>query len=78
MSLYGTRDAAANFQEEVRILMKNARFRIGRYNPCTFCHPKTNLKVICHGGDFVSSADEASLVWLKTEMKKRFESKIHM
>ncbi len=36
MSLYGTRDAAANFQDEVRGFMVSMGFRQGKYNPCTF------------------------------------------
>ena len=36
--LYGTRDAAANFQKEVTKFMTRNGFRAGRYNPCTFYH----------------------------------------
>ena len=38
MSLYGTRDAAANFQKEVKRFMTNCGFETGVYNPCTFYH----------------------------------------
>ena len=34
MSLYGTRDAAMNWQEEVAREMNKWGFRKGRYNPC--------------------------------------------
>ena len=34
MSLYGTRDAAMNWQEEVAKEMRRLGFRRGRYNPC--------------------------------------------
>ena len=33
MSLYGTRDAAANFQSEIKKLMVKAGFKVGLYNP---------------------------------------------
>ena len=38
MSLYGTRDAAANFQEEVAKFMEQIRHKQGKYNPCTYWH----------------------------------------
>ena len=55
--------------------MKNAGFKIGRYNPCTFWHPKKDLKVNCHGDVFVSSGSESDFLWLKTEMEKSLEIK---
>ena len=39
MSLYGTRDAAKNWQEEVGAMMKSWGFAQGRYNPCLYYHP---------------------------------------
>ena len=36
MSLYGTRDAAANFQNEVKIFMRGLGFQAGKYNTCTY------------------------------------------
>ena len=38
MSLFGTRDAAMNWQEEVAREMLKAGFRRGRYNPCLYFH----------------------------------------
>ena len=35
-SLYGTRDAAANFQKEVNGFTKKIGFQVGKYNPCTY------------------------------------------
>ena len=32
-SLYGTRDAAASFQKEVKKVMVKSGFTVGRYNP---------------------------------------------
>ena len=43
MSLYGTRDASANFQKEVKEFMLRIGFRQGRYNPCTFWHPERGI-----------------------------------
>ena len=38
MSLYGTRDAAMNWQEEVAREMRKLGFRRGKYNPCLYYH----------------------------------------
>ena len=38
MSLYGTRDAAMNWQEEVAKEMRQWWFQRGRYNPCLYWH----------------------------------------
>ena len=54
-SLYGTRDAANNFQDEVAKVMRAAGFSRGRYNPCTYWHAKKGLKTMVHGDDFVTS-----------------------
>ena len=40
MSLYGTRDAATNFQQEVKKLMVANGFTQGVYNPCTYFNRK--------------------------------------
>ena len=40
MSLYGTRDAALNFQQEVRRFMEDCGFKTGKYN----------VKVVIKGG----------------------------
>ncbi len=54
MSLYGTRDAAANFQEEVSRFISENGFLKGKYNPCTFLHPSKGLRTLVHGDDFVT------------------------
>ena len=54
MSLYGTRDAAKNWQDEVARMMKIWGFRQGQYNPCLYHHDKWQLATLVHGDDFVS------------------------
>ena len=43
MSLYGTRDAAANFQAEVKKFMIGQGFKVGKYNSSTFFHKRVNV-----------------------------------
>ena len=78
MSLYGTRDAAANFQNEVKIFMKGLGFQAGKYNTCTYWHRDKDVKTMVHGDDFVSSGAEEDLRWLEEQMKVRFEIKTQM
>ena len=70
MSLYGTRDAAANFQEEVRKFMVGIGFRRGRYNVSTFHHEARGLKVLVHGDDFVSSGERGEAEWFREQFEK--------
>ena len=54
MSLYGTRDASTNCQEEVAKDMRSWGFVRGRYNPCLYFHKGRNLRMFLHGDDFAT------------------------
>ena len=60
-SLYGTRDAAMNWQEEVAKEMGKWGFRRGQYNPCLYSHDEWKIQVFRHGDDFASVGSIASL-----------------
>ena len=55
-SLYGTRDAAANFQAEVRAFMLASGFAQSRYSPIIFWHEGWDLKTLVHGDVFCLQA----------------------
>ena len=74
-SLYGTRDASANWQEEVAKCMKEWGFVTGLYNPCMFHHPSRDILCLVHGDDFVSVGCPEMLRWLKSKLQGRFEIK---
>ena len=48
MSLYGTRDAANNWQKEIAKEMKAWGFIQGRYNPCLYRHLGKGLQAMVH------------------------------
>ena len=48
--LYGTRDASANFQEEVRKVLTKAVFKRGKYNPSTNYQEMAGIKAVDHDG----------------------------
>ena len=72
MSLYGTRDAAINFQQEVATFMERLGFMQGQYNPCTFWHAQRQLRTLVHGDDFVTQGGRQEVEWLKQRMMERF------
>ena len=70
-SLYGTRDAAANFQAEVRRFMTKLGFRVGRYNVCTYYHEQKQLMTVIHGDDCITVGDRESQKWLRKELESK-------
>ena len=74
-SLYGTRDASMNWQEEVSKCMAKWGFNVGRYNPCMYHHPARKMRCLVHGYDFVCVGESEELRWLEEHLKSRFEIK---
>ena len=77
MSLYGTRDAAMNWQEEVAREMKKLGFQRGAYNPCLYFHKGRNLRTFLHGDDFATVGTRAECKWFREALEARFEIKTH-
>ncbi len=74
-SLYGTRDAAANFQKEIRKFMSRLGFETGRYNVSTFYHKSRNMMTMVHGDDFVTACGREDAKWFRKALEERFEIK---
>ena len=74
-SLYGTRDAAMNWQEEVAKEMKGWGFERGQYNPCLYTHAAKRVQVFLHGDDFASVGNRVALKWFLQKLESRFEIK---
>jgi len=74
-SLYGTQDAAANFQAEVKRFMLSIGFQQGRYSPCTYFHPQRRLRTLVHGDDFVTTGTRGQAWWFRQKLEERFEMK---
>ena len=73
--MYGTRSAAAAWQERVTETLVGMGYRKGKANPCVFYHKKRNLRTLIHGDDFFSSGPRAELQWLDDKLKDSFELK---
>ena len=74
-SLYGTRDASANWQAEVSKSMGQWGFKAGKYNPCTHSNTGRGMRCLVHGDDFVCAGNIEDLRWFKERLKERFEVK---
>ena len=69
MSLYGTRDAAMNWQEDVAKKMIKWGFRRGRYNPCIYWNDKTGLMTLVQGDDYVSVGPGSAASQFKMQLE---------
>ena len=54
VSLYGTRDAAKNWEQAYVNVLTPLGFVRGKASPCIFRHRERALRVIVHGDDFVA------------------------
>ena len=51
-AMYGTRDAAQNWECEYIEFMDNEGFSKSRASPCMFYHRERDTRVVIHGDDF--------------------------
>ena len=75
LCLYGARDAAKGWQEELSNQMESIGFVRGIGHPSVFWHPKRDICTIVHGDDYVSSGMDIDLMWLQEELAKSYETK---
>ncbi len=53
-AMYGTRDAAQNWEFEYTEMMTEAGFKQGSYSKCVFYHEQKNIREVVHGEDFTA------------------------
>ena len=75
-SMYGTRDAAHNWEEEYSGFMENIRFKRGIGSPCLFYHEEKQLRAVIHGDDFTLLGYDHELIG--SERKSRTSSKSNL
>ncbi len=71
-SMYGTRDAAMNWERTYTEFLEGVGFRQGRATPCAFRHTDRDLRVVVHGDDFTILGHEKDLDWLREKISGRF------
>ena len=78
MSLYGTRDAAQNWEACYVEFMESIGFTRGKASPCTFLHKEKELRCVVHGDDFTILGEDEDLDWHENKIKDRFSIKLSL
>ena len=75
VSLHGTGDAAANWEDAYAEVLTEHGFARGVASPFSFCCKKRGIRVVVNGDDFSSGGPRSQLGWLEKVMDKHFEAK---
>ena len=75
LCLYGTRDAALNWQDTLSKHLLDIGFRRGAAFPSVFVHPERDIWTLVHGDDYFSAGSAQSLTWPESELAKKYEIK---
>ena len=73
--MYGTRDAAQNWQEEFSSMLESIGFKAGRSSPCIFYHEAKDIRTFVHGDDYVSAGSSEDLCWLRKRLEEKYAIK---
>ena len=74
-SMYGTRDAAQNWELEYTEMMTEAGLKQGSYSACVFYHEQKNVRVLVRGDDLTVLGPSKSLDWFCGVVQQRMEVK---
>ena len=74
-SMYGTRDAAQNWEMEYTGFMQSIGFVQGRATPCIFHHKDRMMRVAVHCDDFTVLGHRKDLDWFRSEIAGRYAVK---
>ena len=75
-AMYGTRDAAANWERRYCDHLETVGFVRGLSSPCVFYHPVTSIRLVVHGDDFTFLAPASQTQWCKDSMTQECEIKM--
>ena len=75
VSMYGTRDAAANWEACYAEVLTNNGFTKGRASPCLYFHEGRKLRLSVHGDDFVGVGSLGHIRWIMEILDNSFEAK---
>jgi hypothetical protein len=70
--LYGTRGAAAGWEDEYSAFLQDIGFQRGLASGCLFYHPARDLRVVVYGDDFSAVGSCQELNWLEASMEERY------
>jgi hypothetical protein len=75
VSLYGTRDAAQNWAEELGGYLATLGMTRGKSNPCIFCHAPSGATAAVHGDDVTVQGNVTYVKKLIDTFKSKYEIK---
>ena len=75
-AMYGTRDAAANWERCFTDHLVGQGFLQGVSSPCVFWHAKKLIRLVVHGDDFTFLAPASQAKWCEDMMKISFDIKM--
>ncbi len=74
-AMYGTRDAAQNWEYDYTNCMISIGFTRGISTPCAFYHSERNMRAVIHGDDFTILGTDRELSWFREKTKEKHEVK---
>lgn len=74
-SMYGTRDAAHNWERKCVSWAKSVGFIQGVASPCVFFYTVREISMVVHGDDFTVLGYESDLDWVREPISSEFEVK---
>ena len=74
-AMYGTRDAAQNWEYAYVEALEAMGFTKGKATPCAFYMKERNLRLVVHGDDFTILGMEEDLDWFRRKISEVFEVK---
>eukprot|EP00969_Alexandrium_andersonii_P335002 14805068-Alexandrium_andersonii.AAC.1 len=74
--MYGTRDAAQNWEECYRGVRRDMGFTQGRAPTCVFFHKAWKVWVVIHGDDFTALGSDEALDWYRKGIQARVSPKV--
>ena len=77
-SMYGTRDAAQNWQSEYSQRLIDSGFTRGKASPCVFHHVTRGIRALVHGDDYVSVGLPGQLKWMEEQFASKYQIKTQL
>ena len=74
-SLYGTREAATNWEKHYSEWMESQSFTRGKATSCAFYSRPRRLRSIVHGDDFVAIGPMSEIMKFKRDIEKKYETR---
>ena len=75
-SMYGTRDAAQNWEEHYSQAHIDIGFEQGMASTCVFRHKDKRIMVVIHGDDFTALGHEKDLDWYREHIQSKMDTKV--